>query len=170
MQIPKNELTKWLLTTFQNESGEYREMLRSRIEDLAARGIEDSMMEIYLKTAGWNPEIAVVYREFKSHLAQQKTQEAIMSDEMISKTQAKQALRQMLRELAAAAGYEFDDSDELSTIRTNFSTYLRAMRSTADLDLSGIGGGDTIDAESAALALSYLKEAEKTLNDALTAR
>lgn len=170
MQIPKNELTKWLLRTFQFESGEYREMLRARIEDLANRDIEDSMMEVYLRTSGWNPEIANVYREFKKYLAQQEKQEENMSEEMISKAQAKQALRQMLRELAAAAGYEFNEQEELAAARTNFVTYLRALRATADLDITGLESGDTIEAGAAALALSYLKEAEKTLNDALTAR
>lgn len=167
--LPKTELDRWLLQTFQFESGEYREMLRMRIEDLDRRTIEDSSIEAYLKSAGFNPEIANVYREFKKHL-NNKQQEKNMSDEMISKAQAKQALRQLLRELAAAAGYEFNEQEELAAARTNFVTYLRALRATADLDITGLESGDTVEAGAAALALSYLKEAEKVLNDALTAR
>lgn len=173
MQIPRTELIKWLARTFQFESGEHREMLRMRIEDLAHRGIDDDSLEMYLKSAGFNPEIASVYREFKTHVAQQQQSQKekdVMSEEMISKTQAKQALRQMLRELAQAAGYDFKDTDDLATVRTNFVTYLRALQATADLDLSGTDQTDTVEAQSAALALSYLKEAEKVLNDALTAR
>lgn len=172
MQIPKTELTRWLLRTFSSESGEYREMLQQRIEDLINRNIEDNALEMYLKAGGWNPDIALVYREFKSYInnQQEKTKEDNMAEDMITKTQAKQALRQMLRELAQAAGYDFDDTEELSVIRTNLATYLRALRTTADLDISDLSQGETIDAQSAALALSYLKEAEKTLNDALAAR
>ena len=175
MQIPKNELTRWLLRTFSSESGEYREMLQQRIEDLINREIDDESLEMYLKSGGWNPDIALVYREFKTYMAQQKQEkEKTMADEMISKAQAKQALRQMLRELAQASGYDFDDTEELSAIRTNFATYLRSLKAAVDLDLSGLEDAaltqDGIDMQEAARALEYLKEAEKTLTDAMSRR
>lgn len=173
LTLKTDELTTWLYRVFPHGSGDYLEMLRRRIEDLIHRNIEDSALEMYLKAGGWNPEIADVYREFKKYVVASETKnkkEEEMAEEMITKTQAKQALKQMLRELAQASGYAFDEDAELSEVRTNFATYLRALQTAVELDLEGTEKTETIDAQSAAMALSYLKEAEKVLNDALVSR
>lgn len=167
MQIPRNELIRWLMRTFQFDSGEYREMLRIRLEDLANRNIADDALEMYLKSGGWNPEIAEVYRAFMDYLNNTKEEET-MGDDMISKAKAKQALRQMLRELGDSCGYKFDDTADLSEVRNQFSLYLRSLAATASLEPTHDNVG--VDSDEVALALTYLKQAETTLAAALSAR
>ena len=138
MNNPAKYIDTFIYKEVPNETPAYQAIIRERILDLCQRHIAADDAAVYLKTGGWNPEIAKLYVDFISFCKEQDKPEVAKSSEGLTMTQNQvvMLLRALLTELAEAAGFRKpEEGEDTRDYRADFTEFLRKGKNGIDTEV-----------------------------------
>jgi hypothetical protein len=140
MNNPAKYIDTFIYKEVPNETPAYQAIIRERILDLCQRRIAADDASVYLKTGGWNPEIAKLYVDFIAFCEEQDKPEPEVGKAAegltMTQNQVIMLLRALLTELAEAAGFRKPEEDEdTRDYRADFTEFLRKGKNGIDTEV-----------------------------------
>ena len=131
-QIPSSWIDRFIEAQWKFETPAYQAILKERLDDLCRRNITQGEAIPYLKSAGWSIDFAVVYGNFLKFVEDNNTKkdETKMSnnDNSIPVPQVQQLLRELVMQMAEAAGFrDIAEGEEIKDYRYSLMEFLQSM-------------------------------------------